>query len=211
LLKIIDTSNVLGKKNIYVIAIASTIVLYNAFATVYFFNTFVMPNKNMTLPKARLLQLQLNIDEFDHESALPIADRQLLFRAKEAADEAYAPYSNFRVGAAILLANGDIVTGSNQENAAYSMCLCAERTALAAASYLYPNIAVVALAVTAKTFNAVLQSPVPPCGACRQVIAETESRYQQAIKIIMRGETGVIWRIASVKEILPLAFDSTFL
>ena len=164
-----------------------------------------------TAPKVRQLQLQLQIDEFDHESALPIADRQLLFRAKEATEEAYAPYSNFKVGAAVLLANGDIVTGSNQENAAYSMCLCAERTALAAAAYLYPNVAVVAIAVTAKAFNSVLQTPVPPCGACRQVIAETESRYRKAVKIIMRGETGVIWRVASVKEILPLAFDSTFL
>ena len=161
--------------------------------------------------KIRQIQLHIDIDEFATETEMPIADRQLLFKAREATAEAYAPYSNFRVGAAVLLANGDIVTGSNQENAAYSMCLCAERTALAAASYLYPNVAVVAIAVTAKAYNTVLQVPVPPCGACRQVLAETESRYRKSIRIVMQGEVGVIWRVSSVKEILPLAFDATFL
>jgi cytidine deaminase len=162
-------------------------------------------------PRVRQIQLQLDIEEFADDDALPIADRQLLFRAREATEEAYAPYSNFRVGAALLLANGDIVTGSNQENAAYSMCLCAERTAFAAASYLYPNVPIVACAVTARAFNSVLQVPVPPCGACRQVITEAESRFRQSVRIIMQGEKGVIWRVRSVKEILPLAFDVTFL
>lgn len=169
-----------------------------------------MTNKP-TQAKIRQIQIQLEIEEYAQEESLPIADRQLLFRAREATEEAYAPYSNFRVGAALLLANGDIVTGSNQENAAYSMCLCAERTAFAAASYLYPNMPIVACAVTARAYNSVLQVPVPPCGACRQVISESESRYRQSVRIIMQGEKGVIWRVKSVKDILPLAFDVTFL
>ena len=161
--------------------------------------------------KSRQIQLQLDITEYTRDSDLPIADRQLLFRAREACEDAYAPYSNFRVGAAVLLANGDVVTGSNQENAAFSMCLCAERTALAAAAYLYPNIAPVAIAVTARSFQSVLQVPVPPCGACRQVIAECESRFRKSIRVVMQGEVGVVWKIDSVKEILPLGFDATFL
>ncbi len=159
----------------------------------------------------RQIQLQIDITEYTQDTHLPIADRQLLFRAREAAEDAYAPYSNFKVGSAILLANGDIVTGCNQENAAYSMCLCAERTALAAASYLYPNVAPIAMAVTARSFNSLLQVPVPPCGACRQVIAETESRFRKSIRIVMQGEVGVVWKVDSVKEILPLTFNASFL
>ncbi len=161
--------------------------------------------------ETRQLQLQININEYNDAAELPVADQALLRLAHETLDDAYAPYSNFKVGAAVLLANGKTVVGTNQENAAYSMCMCAERTALAAASSVYPNVPPVAIAITAKAYQQVLQMPVTPCGACRQVIAETESRYRQAIRVIMQGEKGVIWKIASVKEILPLSFDAAFL
>ncbi len=167
--------------------------------------------KALSTTQSRQIQLHINIAEYTHDNALPIADKQLLFRAREAAEESYAPYSNFKVGAAILLANGDIVTGSNQENAAFSMCMCAERAALAAASYLYPNVAPIAMAITARAYNSVLQVPVPPCGACRQVIAETESRFRKSVRILMQGEIGVIWKVDSIKEILPLTFNASFL
>ncbi|MEL7021021.1 MAG: cytidine deaminase, partial [Bacteroidota bacterium] len=123
----------------------------------------------------------------------------------------HAPYSNFYVGAAVLLQNGQILNGANQENAAYPMCLCAERVALASAHAQHPDSPVVAIAITVKNPAQVINQPAAPCGACRQVICETEQRYQQSMQIVLRGETGEIFVFEGGKDLLPIGFDQSYL
>lgn len=137
------------------------------------------------------------------------ADYQKLIKtAMEATARSYAPYSHFSVGAAALLNNGTIVTGTNQENAAYPSGLCAERTTLFYANSQYPDQAVKALAVAAKTEKGFIQTPIPPCGACRQVILETEKRYGQPIRILLYGKE-CIYEVKSISDLLPLSFDAS--
>jgi cytidine deaminase len=126
--------------------------------------------------------------------------------AIKATDFAYAPYSTFRVGAAVLLKNGKIFTGNNQENMAYPSGLCAERVALFYAASQYPDVAVKAIAVTAHASDFEIDHPVAPCGACRQVMAETENRSQEKMRLIMMGEKGKVQIIEGVDNILPLMF-----
>lgn len=133
-------------------------------------------------------------------------DRKLIDIAKDATKRSYAPYSKFSVGAAALLANGEIVTGTNQENAAYPSGLCAERTTLFYANSQYPDQAVKTLAIAARTENDFLDSPIPPCGACRQVILETEKRYNQPIRILLYGKEN-IYLIEGIEDLLPLSFS----
>ena len=123
----------------------------------------------------------IKVYEYDE---LNDTDRALLDDAIEATRRSYAPYSHFSVGAAALLANGVVVTGTNQENAAYPSGLCAERTTLFYANSQYPGQAVVTLAIAARTEKDFIDTPIPPCGACRQVILETEKRYKQPIRIL---------------------------
>ncbi len=151
----------------------------------------------------------MQVFEFAHQ--LPDEDQLLLEKAKEAVGDAYAPYSRFRVGSAIRLRNGKIIKGSNQENASFPLCLCAERVAIAAADSNFPREAVVAVAVTAKSSNQVIDKPIAPCGACRQVICETENKHGHDIRIIMQGESGEIYVLQSGKDLLPLSFDGSYL
>lgn len=137
-------------------------------------------------------------------------DRQLIEAAQEATTRSYAPYSRFAVGAALLLANGEIVTGSNQENAAYPSGLCAERTALFYANSQYPDQPVRTLAIAARSENGFLDVPIPPCGACRQVMLETEQRYHTAMRILLYGKKE-IYVIEGTKTLLPLSFGEEFL
>ena len=134
-------------------------------------------------------------------------EKFIVDKAKEATFRAYAPYSKFKVGAAALLANGEIVTGNNQENVAFPSGLCAERTALFYAHSQYPDDSVKALAIAAYTEGDFLDRPISPCGACRQVMLETEMRFKQPIEIILYGKEE-IFIIESIKDLLPLAFDS---
>lgn len=157
------------------------------------------------------ITLQAEIQEAANIEELSAADAMLLAEAKEAAKVAYAPYSNFKVGAAALLANGKIVRGCNQENAAYPVTLCAERVALFSAAAQYPEVPVLALALTIKSAQGNIERPVPPCGSCRQVIFEQETRHHQDIKLIFQGDSGVIYCANSVKDILPLVFDASYL
>lgn len=157
------------------------------------------------------LRLESEIKIADHIDELDNADRQLLLRAKEAAKDAYAPYSNFKVGAAVLLQDDKIVIGSNQENAAYPVTICGERNAIFAASAQYPNTPIMAVAITIISKDKNINRPVPPCGSCRQVIYETETRHQQDIRIILQGDSGEIYLIQSVKDIFPLLFDASYL
>ncbi|MCL1933690.1 MAG: cytidine deaminase [Candidatus Azobacteroides sp.] len=134
-------------------------------------------------------------------------EKKLIDCSKEACSRAYAPYSQFRVGAAALLANGEIVTGSNQENVAFPSGLCAERTALFYANSQYPEHAVRSLAIAAYTQGDFVDKPISPCGACRQVILETEMRYQNPVRIFLYGKSE-IYIIEGIKDLLPLAFDA---
>ncbi|MDR0412265.1 MAG: cytidine deaminase [Dysgonamonadaceae bacterium] len=135
------------------------------------------------------------------------SEKKLIDAAKAAALHAYAPYSRFHVGSAVLLANEAIVSGNNQENAAYPSGLCAERTALFYANARYPEEAVVALAVAAYTDGDFTEEPVPPCGACRQVILEAQNRYKQPVCILLYGKKSV-YRIEKISDLLPLSFDA---
>ena len=135
--------------------------------------------------------------------------RQLYEAAFEASKKAYAPYSKFHVGAAVLLENGEILSGNNQENAAYPSGLCAERTTLFYANSRYPEQAVTTLAIAARNEQGeFLDDPIPPCGACRQVMLETETRHQRPMRILLYGRKG-IYEIKRVGDLLPLSFDAS--
>lgn len=136
------------------------------------------------------------------------ADRALMKAAKEATARSYAPYSRFSVGAAAQLADGTVVTGTNQENAAYPSGLCAERTTLFYANSQHPDQPVVTLAIAARTEKDFIDMPIPPCGACRQVILETEKRYKQPIRILLYGKK-CIYEVRSISDLLPLSFDAS--
>ena len=132
-------------------------------------------------------------------------DRQLVDAAKQATQGSYAPYSEFHVGAAALLADGAIVSGSNQENAAYPSGLCAERTTLFYANAAHPNQAIKALAVAAYTNGKFTNIPVPPCGACRQALLDAERRQGSPLRIIMAGaESATV--VESAQTLLPFTF-----
>jgi len=153
--------------------------------------------------------LKTPIEVYPSEKELTKKDQQLLRKAKKSLKDSWSPYSGFQVGAALLLANGKIIGGSNQENAAYPLCLCAERVAIAAADAVYPGVPILAIAVTAKSLNQVVDSPVSPCGSCRQVICETEGKHETTMRIILQGEKGKVYILASGNDLLPLSFDGT--
>ena len=137
------------------------------------------------------------------------ADRALMQTAMEATARSYSPYSHFSVGAAALLGNGAVVTGTNQENAAYPSGLCAERTTLFYANSQYPGQAVETLAIAARNeCGEFLEEPIPPCGACRQVMLETEKRFKRPMRVLLFGKTG-IYELGSVGALLPLSFDAS--
>ncbi len=135
----------------------------------------------------------------------------LMMKAIEARSKAYAPYSKFTVGAAILLDNGIVVQGSNQENAAYPSGLCAERVAIFYAGATYPNAKIVKMFITASPQDRDLEEPIPPCGSCRQAIAEYEFKQDIPIEILFMGAKGLVYKSDSLKNILPLIFDKNHL
>ncbi|MBF4470103.1 MULTISPECIES: cytidine deaminase [Flavobacterium] len=151
------------------------------------------------------------INVFGSIQELPEAEQNLIKKAIEIRQNAYAPYSKFRVGAAILLDNGEIIVGSNQENAAYPSGLCAERVAVFHAGALYPEATILKIAISAASDNNPTVIPVPPCGACRQSISEYEVRQNSPIKIYYTGETGEIHQSESLKNLLPFMFDNKLL
>lgn len=153
------------------------------------------------------VELNTQITVYDNIDELHSDDLFLLSSAKEATYKSYAPYSNFNVGCAVLLDNGEIVSGANQENAAYPACICAERVVLSAISSVHPNAKPIKMAIVAINKNKEVDKPAAPCGECRQVIYEWEKRHEHPISIFMRGETGRIFHVDSVAQLLPLAFD----
>lgn len=139
---------------------------------------------------------------------LSAEEQQLVEAAKEATTRSYAPYSHFHVGAAALLANGEIISGTNQENAAYPSGICAERTTLFYANSQHPQEAVKALAIAARTSEGHwTETPISPCGACRQVMTETENRYEKPMKVLLCSAQEV-FVIESAKDLLPVSFGS---
>ncbi len=136
------------------------------------------------------------------------ADSLLLNLAKEATGNAYAPYSGFRVGAAVRLANGETLTGSNQENASFPAGICAERVVLSAASALYPGTSVTDMAVSFYHEGGNNAKPISPCGICRQTITEYELRFASPIRLILGGNSGEVFILNRAADLLPLAFTS---
>jgi len=153
------------------------------------------------------IKIETKLFVFENENELPEDISKLMNLAKEARLKAYAPYSKFAVGAAILLDNKEVVTGSNQENASYPSGLCAERTAIYYAGAKYPDAKILKIAIVAGSLKFETSQPIPPCGACRQAIAEYEVNQKSPVEIYFMGTTGKVLKSASLENLLPLIFD----
>tara|TARA_B100000508_G_scaffold138380_1_gene134307 strand:- start:12835 stop:13314 length:480 start_codon:yes stop_codon:yes gene_type:complete len=153
----------------------------------------------------RKLKIASEITEFDSIEELPESIQKMIYLSKEVSQTAYAPYSNFKVGSSVLLENGEIITGSNQENSAYPSGLCAERVALFSANSKYPNVPVKAVVVYGSKGGEKAVDPVAPCGACRQVISEYEDLAGMKIDLYMAGESRVILA-KGIESLLPMRF-----
>jgi cytidine deaminase len=156
-------------------------------------------------------KIETYLEIYDSISELPDTIQTLINKAQQARDKAYAPYSGFKVGAALELASGTVVTGNNQENAAFPSGLCAERVAVFHAGSNYPDERIIHLALTVRSLHKEINVPTPPCGACRQALAEYEVKQERPIAIYFMGETGKVVKASSVNDLLPLVFDSSFL
>ncbi len=162
-----------------------------------------------TLMKDIIISTQFSV--FESVSELPNDIQDLMKQAIDVRKNAYAPYSKFKVGAALLLDNGKIVLGSNQENAAYPSGLCAERVAVFYAGANYPEAKILKMVITAASDINPTTSPIPPCGSCRQSLAEYEIKQDTPIEIYFMGEIGNIYKSDSLKNLLPFMFDKKFL
>jgi len=149
--------------------------------------------------------VQISAEEYVSIDELQEMDKQLIFAARKSSEKAYAPYSNFKVGAAVLLANNEIIEANNQENADFTDGLCAERVALFYAHSKYPDAAVLSIAVSAKNKDGLLRNPAKPCGSCRQVMVETEVRFKQPVRIILDGAENILI-FEKAEMLLPFAF-----
>ena len=153
----------------------------------------------------RKKELKIFIYEYDNVLELPEVDKQLVLAARGASENAYAPYSKFYVGAAVLLVNGEVVKGNNQENADFTDGLCAERVALFYANANFPDIKVEAIAVTAKNIHGLVKDPALPCGSCRQAFIEVQDRYNHPIRLILDGAEKIMV-VENAEYMLPFAF-----
>lgn len=142
---------------------------------------------------------------------LDATEKTLFDKAHEIRERAYAPYSDFTVGCAVLLENGEIITGSNQENAAYPSGLCAERTTIFWIGANYPGVKISKLFVIGAPRAATSSTPIPPCGACRQSILEYEAKQEQGIEIYFASLGGAIYKTKSIRDLLPFSFDASYL
>lgn len=154
------------------------------------------------------VEISLSLIEADDLSELTPDEQELIKTSRKMTTQAYAPYSGFFVGAAVLLENGEIITGSNQENAAYPSGLCAERVAVFAASAKFPGIKIKAIAISGNSKSRDIDRPVTPCGACRQVMLEYEVKQDEPFKVYLSGYSGKIYVIEKVQDLLPLSFSS---
>lgn len=156
-------------------------------------------------------KFQTTVRVYDSTADLPEQDQALLREASRAIALAYAPYSNFKVGVAVRLSDGTVVRGANQENAAYPMCLCAERVALGNAALNHPGVKLDTMAIRVRNEKKAVPEPAAPCGSCRQAIAEAEERQQGPIRILMQGDSETVYEVKSGQELLPLGFNRQFL
>lgn len=155
---------------------------------------------------SKVIKKEISVRIYDDPSQFTEDEKRLIGEAEVSVRQAYAPYSNFNVGSAVLLENGEIICGSNQENAVYPLALCAERVALHSAGSQFPDVPIVAMALTTQKLLKENELPVFPCGSCRQALIESESRHQHDIKLLITGSDGKICVVDSVKDILPFAF-----
>lgn len=159
----------------------------------------------------KIQEVSFQLEVYNSLDGLSEIDSRLLLKAVEARKNAYAPYSNFQVGAAVLLENGEVVLGNNQENASYPSGLCAERVAIFQAGAIYPNVVIKSVAISATSLNYQVDTPAAPCGNCRQAMSEYEVKQKQSIQLLMMGEIGKVLKCNSIGDILPLAFNNSFL
>ena len=157
--------------------------------------------------KERKFEFQYEV--YDDISELTEKDAWLLSEARTVTEQAYAPYSNFHVGAVAILANGEIVAGTNQENASYPVGICAERVLLGNAATLYPNINIETIAISYNSEEVKSDHPISPCGMCRQALLEYETRLKKPIRLILSGQEGKVYIIKTASLLLPFAFTSS--
>lgn len=155
-----------------------------------------------------LSQHHFQFEEYATENELRPEDLDLLLRARDAAEKAYAPYSNFKVGAAARLVNNEFFTGSNQENASYPAGTCAERSLMATTAQAFPHVGINTMAISYNNANGNSSEPISPCGICRQVLAEYEYRFKHPIRLILAGLTGKVFIMPSASFLLPLSFTA---
>ena len=150
-----------------------------------------------------------SVDVFDDAESLTQEDALLLAKAQEATANAYAPYSDFHVGAVAKMANGELLSGTNQENASYPIGICAERVLLSAASSVHPNVPIHTIAISYDNLHGESDHPIAPCGICRQSLHEYEERTKHPIRLILGGKTGKIYVLQQAGQLLPMAFTKT--
>ena len=152
-------------------------------------------------------KFEFQYEVYNDSSELNKEDAELLTKARAVTQHAYAPYSNFFVGAVAKLDNGEIVSGTNQENASYPVGICAERVLLGNAATLFPNVPVDTLAISYDSKEVPSDHPISPCGMCRQALLEYETRTEKPIRLILAGQQGKIYIVDTIKYLLPFAFS----
>ena len=153
-------------------------------------------------------EYRFGFDVYSSSNELLPEDAKLVEAARKVTEKAYAPYSQFQVGAVAKLSNGETISGTNQENASYPVGICAERVLLSSASMLHTNVPVDTMAIAYHNLNGESDHPVSPCGMCRQYIAEYETRTNQPIRLILTGMEGKVYVIEKASQLLPLSFGS---
>lgn len=152
-------------------------------------------------------QVSFDFEEYNSIGELNKNDRELIEIAQSLTESAYAPYSNFLVGAVARLSNGELIIGTNQENASYPVGICAERTLMATAATVYPDMPIETMAISYHSPNGVADTPISPCGMCRQALQEFEERTGMPVRLILAGQTGKVYIIEKASDLLPLAFS----
>ena len=153
-------------------------------------------------------KIQFQIEVVENEELLSEPDRGLVLEAKKSTEDAYAPYSGFKVAAVARLKNGALVSGTNQENASYPVGICAERVLLGSAATLYPGVGIDTMAISYDSKEVKSDHPISPCGMCRQSLLEYETRTEKPIRLILAGQEGKIYIVKTIKFLLPFAFTS---
>jgi cytidine deaminase len=151
---------------------------------------------------------EFQYEVFNDISELSEDDAWLLTEAREVTEQAYAPYSNFHVGAVAILENGEVVAGTNQENASYPVGICAERVLLGSVATIHPDVPIKTIAISYNSEEVKSDHPISPCGMCRQALLEYETRTKKPIRLIMSGQEGKVYIIKTASFLLPFAFTS---